>query len=137
MAAPGGLAVECHCALQLIFARIESVVVADEWGLGGLAYGSSERILCGRKRPTSVNQPVWVQLDEYWNNLIAFYRARVEKVISQIKCHGWAKDTFRGPYAMLVALNEASIVMTALQIKRDFEAGHCIFEVVGPWPHNI
>ena len=102
------MAVECHCALQLIFARIESVVVADEWGLGDLAYGSSERILCGRKRPTSVNQPVWVQLDEYWNNLIAFYRcipgrARVEKVISQIKCHGWAEDTFRGSYAMLVA----------------------------------
>jgi hypothetical protein len=104
-----------------------------EWGLGDLAYGGEERMLCSRKNEGGV----WTVLDEYWKSLVAFYRARVEKVISRMKKHTWCQAVFRGSYATFVVLNEISVVLTTLEIKREFEQGKPMFEVVGPWKHSF
>lgn len=68
---------------------------------------------------------------------MAFYRSRVEIVIARLKRDAWCQQVFRGSFELLVALSEITVIMTAMQMKREFEAGKCMFEVVGPWPHRI
>ena len=55
-----------------------------EWGLGDLAYGGCGRMLVGRNHPTSANQRAFTRYDAYWNDLIAHYRSRVERVIYHV-----------------------------------------------------
>jgi hypothetical protein len=105
-----------------------------EWGLGDLAYVGAERHLCGIK--DSEQHPI-TQLDVYWNAIIAFYRARVEQVIARFKRHQWSQQVFRGSYESLVMHFEITAVMTTLRIRREIKEGRPLFEVVGPWPHNI
>ena len=106
----------------------------NEWGLGDLAYGGAPRYLCGVKE--SANSPI-NDLDAYCTALIAFYRARVEQVIARLKRHAWCQQVFRGSYEMLVVHFKITGALTALSIKRQILAGKPLFEVVGPWPHNI
>jgi hypothetical protein len=108
-----------------------------EWGLGDLAYGGCERMLCGCKAPTSINQAPVDHFSKYWTSLVAFYRARVEIVIARLKRDAWCQQVFRGSFELLVALSEVTVVMTAMQMKREFDQGKCMFEVVGPWPHRF
>lgn len=106
-------------------------LLPGEWGLGDLAYIGQERILCGIKGPMT-------EFDLAYNAFIAFYRARVERVIAKIKSHGWCKCTFRGSYRQLCALNEIAVVGTALELRRNFEyEGNLAFEVSGPWKHDF
>ena len=44
---------------------------------------------------------------------------------------------FRGSYETLVAHSEVTVVMTALEIRREFEANKPMFEVLGPWQHTF
>ena len=109
----------------------------NEWGLGDLAYGGAPtRYLCGAGVKESANFPI-NDLDAYWTALIAFYGARVEQVIARLKRHAWCQQVFRGSYEMLVVHFKITSALTALSIKRQFLAGKPLFEVVGPWPHNI
>ena len=52
-----------------------------------------------------------------------------------MKNHGWMDSTFRGSFTTLVTLNEITVVFTALEIRREIEAGKPMFEVCGPWDH--
>ena len=108
-------------------------MLPGEWGLGDLAYGGAQRYLCGRKNEGGD----WDFFDEFWNALIGFYRARVEKVIARLKNHEWCQRVFRGSYETLVAHSELTVVMTALEIRREFEANKPMFEVLGPWQHTF
>jgi hypothetical protein len=105
----------------------------NEWGFGDLAYGGAQRYLTGRKNEGDI----WTTFDEYWNSLISFYRARIEKVISRIKAHSWCQQVFRGNFELFVALQEISVVLASLEIRREFEAGTPMFEVIGPWRHSF
>ena len=87
-----------------------------------------------------VKQPIGGILtpaDIYFTALVAFYRARVEQVIARLKKHQWCHTPFRSSFALLCAHHNISSVMTALEIRREIEAGRPLFEVIGPWPHNI
>ena len=106
-----------------------------EMALGDLIYGGCPGVLCGRKHPTHANQARWTMRDAMWNTLISHYRARVETVIHRLKNHGWMDSTFRGSFTTLVTLNEITVVFTALEIRREIEAGKPMFEVCGPWDH--
>ena len=75
--------------------------------------------------------------DIYFTALVAFYRARVEQVIARLKKHQWCHTPFRSSFALLCVHHNISSVMTALEIRREIEAGQPLFEVIGPWPHNI
>ena len=105
--------------------------------MGDLAYIGSERISTGRKTPTSINEAPLTHFDIYWTNLISFYRARVEIVIARLKRDAWAQQVFRGSFQLLVAFSEITAVTTTMQMKREFDEGKCMFEVVGPWPHQF
>jgi hypothetical protein len=105
--------------------------------MGDLAYIGCERITTGGKIPISINQSPLDFFDIYWTNLVAFYRARVEIVIARVKRDAWLQQVFRGSFALLVAFSEITAVTTAMQLKREFEEGKCMFEVVGPWPHQF
>ena len=88
-------------------------------------------MLCGVK-------PCVTEWDVFWNSFIAFYRARVERVIAKLKSHGWCQVAFRGSYKSLCTLNEIAVVATALELRRDFELeGRVAFEVSGPWQHDF
>lgn len=106
----------------------------NEWGLGDLAYGGAPRYLCGVK--ASASHPI-NELDAYWTALVAFYRARVEQVIARLKRHAWCQQVFRGSYEMLMVHHTITGALTAMAIKQDILSGKPLFEVVGPWPHNI
>ena len=104
-----------------------------------MAYGSCQRILTGRKHPAAGSQqPPWTQEDEFFRNLIAHYRARVESVIRRIKRGAWCRQVFRGDKEMFDALYHTAVLMTALEIKNEFEKdSKLMFECVGPWPHRF
>ena len=71
-------------------------------------------------------------------NLIAFYRARIETVIKRLKSHGWCTQIFRGSRELIHQCFDITAIMTALEIRQDFEIdGAVMFEVVGPWPHRF
>ena len=109
-----------------------------EWQIGDLGYVGCEGMLYGCKRPTHNSQAVWDVDSEFWTNLIAFYRARVENVINQMKSHAWAKTPFRGSYETMALYHKISLVMTALEIRDNFETTNLSrFEVVGPWRHTF
>ena len=75
-------------------------------------------------------------MDAYWNDLVAHYRSRVERVIYRVKSHTWCEVAFRGSYALLVQFMEATVMTTALEIRNEFlEQRRPMFEVVGPWDH--
>jgi hypothetical protein len=118
---------------SIMLVRQLNRLCAGEWGLGDLAYGGEERILCSRKNEGGT----WTTMDEYWKSLVGFYRARVEKVISRIKNHQWCQQVFRGSLEMFVVLNELSVVLTTLEIRREFQNGQPMFEVIGPWKHSF
>ena len=81
---------------------------------------------------------IWTAGDEFLNNLIAFYRARVERVIARIKNHAWCECDFRGSYEKLCMLYDIAVIGTALEIRMEFELDSKVaFEVVGPWPHTF
>jgi hypothetical protein len=106
-------------------------------------------MVCGRKNQGAA----WKMEDEYWKSLVAFYRARVEKVISRIKSHQWyvapnlsfamclaehrCQQVFRGSFETFVVLSEIAVVLTSLEIRREIESGKPMFEVVGPWKHSF
>ena len=46
------------------------------------------------------------RMDAYWNDLVAHYRSRVERVIYRVKSHTWCEVAFRGSYALLVQFME-------------------------------
>ena len=109
-----------------------------EWHMTDLGYVGIERILYGFKRPTAESQDPWGVDMEFYNHLIAFYRGRVENVISQVKAHAWARTTFRSGFEVMQNYYTISLVLTALEIKHQFESTDLSrFEVVGPWPHLI
>ena len=75
-------------------------------------------------------------MDAYWNDLVAHYRSRVERVIYRVKSHAWCEVAFRGSYALLVQFMEATVMTTALEIRNEFlEQRRPMFEVLGPWDH--
>ena len=49
------------------------------------------------------------RMDVYWNDLVAHYRSRVERVIYRAKSHTWCEVAFRGSYALLVQFMEAMV----------------------------
>ena len=101
-----------------------------EWGFGDLAYEGAERMTVGIKAPGCVAA-------EIWTNFVAWVRARVEIVIALLKSHAWCQTTFRGRYKSLLIYQEIQVVMTALRIRRNLEAGRCMFDVSGPWRHQF
>ena len=90
-------------------------------------------------RPSSLKQLVghaFDRIDAYWNDLVAHYRSRVERVIYRVKSHAWCEVAFRGSYALLVQFMEATVMTIALEIRNEFlEQRRPMFEVVGPWDH--
>ena len=62
-----------------------------EYGLGDLAYGGCEGMVCGRKNPTTLAERPFDRMDAYWNDLVAHYRSRVERVIHRVKSHAWCQ----------------------------------------------
>ena len=65
-----------------------------EWHMGDLGYVGCEGFLYGCKHPAHQVQAAWDIDTEFLTNLVAFYRARVENVISQVKAHAWAQAPF-------------------------------------------
>ena len=112
----------------------EYVMKDREWGVGDLAYGGAVRYTVGVKQPIG---GILTPADIYFTALVAFYRARVEQVIARLKKHQWCHTPFRSSFALLCVHHNISSVMTALEIRREIEAGQPLFEVIGPWPHNI
>ena len=115
-------------------------ILPGEWRLGDLAYQHALRCLAGRTRPNARqhNLPAWTPVDDFLKEFIAFYRARVESVIHRVKNHGWCKTEFRGSFEMLNTLNNIAVLVTALEIRLDFELDDkFMFECVGPWPHTF
>jgi hypothetical protein len=106
-----------------------------EMALGDKIYGGCPQVLCGKKIPTHRSQPALTVEDRVFNELVSHYRARVEIVINRLKNHNWCKSTFRGSLTMMGTFMEIAVVFTALEIRREIEAGQVMFEVVGPWPH--
>ena len=129
---------ECICAHRMWREHEHELMTHDgEWGLGDLAYGGCGRMLVGRKHPTFANQRAFTRYDAYWNDLIAHYRSRVERVVCRVKSHAWCLgQPFRGSYALLVQFMEVTVLTTALEIRTEFEEERRpVFEVVGPWDH--
>ena len=67
-------------------------------------------MLCGRKKPTTRAQRPSDRTGAYWNDLVAHYRSRVERVIYRVKSHTWCEVAFRGSYALLVQFMEATVM---------------------------
>ena len=118
--------------------HVEFQTLPNEWQLGDLAYGGLTRCLTGRKLPTGLNEDAWMEADEFFRQLIAFYRGRAENVISRIKCHGWCEGVFRGSFELLMNLWDIAVILLAQEMREDFRVdGFLMFEVVGPWPHDF
>ena len=108
-----------------------------EWHMGDLGYVGAEQVLYPMKRACFESQEPWGADFEFLSNLIAHYRGRVENVIHQVKAHKWA-TLFRGPFELLQQYYTISLVLTATEIKHQFETTDLSrFEVVGPWPHEF
>ena len=112
--------------------------VLGEWHLGDLAYDGCHCVLTSRKQPSGEGQDAWDERDEWWKNFVAHYRSRVEIVIAKLKRHQWCQVTFRSDFNTLCAHFNVSNLMTAMEIKHNFEVNDTsMFEVVGPWPHDF
>ena len=109
-----------------------------EMTLGDLGYVGVEGFLYGHKMPSHDSQEGWDVDMEFATNLISFYRGRVESVIGEIKSHAWAKTAFRGRFEKMAQYYMVSLVLTAAQIRHNFETTNLSrFEVVGPWAHQF
>ena len=109
-----------------------------EWHMGDLGYVGCEGFLYGCKHPAHQVQAAWDIDTEFLTNLVAFYRARVENVISQVKAHAWAQAPFRGGFEAMAMYYEISLTLTALELKHQFLTTNLTrFEVVGPWAHSF
>ena len=119
--------------------RHEFPTEEGEWGLGDLAYEACCRILTARKHPAAGTAgEAWSYFDEFYKNLIAHYRSRVEIVIKKLKSHAWCANVFRGRKDLFYALFNITKFATATEIRLDFEVDKKVmFEVVGPWPHQF
>ena len=88
--------------------------------MGDLGYVGCEGFLYGCKHPAHQVQAAWDIDTEFLTNLVAFYRARVENVISQVKAHAWAQAPFRGGFEAMAMYYDISLTLTALELKHQF-----------------
>lgn len=104
-----------------------------EWQLGDLGYEGCEGMLIGHKKVGEYDYA-----SEFWTNLIGHYRGRCENIINRVKAFAWTDGPFRGTVETMSLYHEIAVVMTALELKMDFELEQKVmFEVVGPWPHEF
>ena len=114
--------------MNTVYARLPG-----EWHLGDLGYEGCDGVLIGHKKVG-----VYDYACEFWTNLIGHYRGRCENIINRVKSHAWTDGPFRGRFETMCQYNEISVVMTALELKMDFELDDKVmFEVTGPWPHEF
>ena len=62
----------------------------------------------------------------------------MEIVIKRIKNAGWCQSIFRGSEELFTHLFDITTMMTALEIRLQFDEDQKVmFEVVGPWDHTF
>jgi len=88
----------------------------------------------------SFSQPGWNLLPISWccvATLAAPNLGRWLQVIARFKRHQWSQQVFRGSFEMLMVHFKITAITTTLYIWRQILKGEPLFEVVGPWPHDI